>query len=98
MGAGKQVFVLDVADEPTFAFEADGMTAAAALVQLPWFTSAVTGFRARRGKVFDSNDPLFARMATEAEASLYRGLADEFADATGCFLVAHLADPGPVPI
>jgi hypothetical protein len=89
-----QIFVLDVADEPTFAFEVDGVTTADALVQSPWFARAIVDFCARRGKALNEHGHLFARLATEAEASLYRTLADEFAEARDRFLIAHLSCPG----
>lgn len=89
MRPGTQIFVLDVADEPTFAFEADGVADAEALVQAPRFAWAVSDFCAKRGK--PENGHLFARLATEAEASLYRSLADEFAEAADRVLIAHLA-------
>jgi len=85
--------VLEVADEPTFAFEVDGATTADALVQSPWFARAVIDFCARRGKAQNEDGHLFARLATEAEASQYRTLADEFAEARDRFLIAHLAAP-----
>jgi hypothetical protein len=95
MQTGKKIFVLDIADAPTFAFEADSVTTAEALVQSPWIARAVTDFCAKRGKALNGNGHLFARLATEAEASLYRDLADEFTEATDRFLVAHLTGPSP---
>lgn len=92
MRTGKQIFVLDVADEPTFAFEADGEATAEALLQSPWFALAVADFCAKRDKALNENGRFFARLATEAEASLYRTLADEFAEVTDRLLIAHLTN------
>jgi len=92
MRIGKQIFVLDVADEPTFAFEADGEATAEALLQSPWFALAVADFCAKRDKALNENGRFFARPATDVEASLYRTLADEFAEVTDRLLIAHLTD------
>jgi hypothetical protein len=102
MRTGTQIFVLDVADEPTFAFEAEGVGTAEALARSPWFAFTVADFFAKRGKALTEealtekalteNGCFFARLATEAEASLYRTLADEFAEVTDRLLIAHLTD------
>lgn len=92
MRTATQIFVLDVADEPTFAFEADGVSTAEALVQSPWFVLAVADFCSKRDKALNEHGRFVARLATEAEASLYRTLADEFAEATDRLLIAHLTD------
>jgi hypothetical protein len=92
MRTATQIFVLDIAERPTFAFEADSACTAEALARSPWFAFAVADFFAQRGKALNENGRFFARLATEAEASLYRTLADEFAEATDRFLIAHLTD------
>jgi hypothetical protein len=89
----RRVFVLDVADGPAFAFEADNAVAADALVRTPWFARAFSDFRARGHKTCNSNGPLRARAATEAETSLYWDCAAEFAEETEQLLLARIGEP-----
>jgi hypothetical protein len=86
----RQIFVLDVANEPAFAFEADNTRAAEALVLAPWFLRALEDFCAKRRKARSANAGMSTRAATEAEATLYRERAAEFAEAADHVLVAHL--------
>jgi hypothetical protein len=93
MQKGRLIFVLEVADEAAFAFEAKSAIAAEALVHEPWFFGAVTDFLAKRHKAWNGNVSLCTRAATNAEATLYRDRAAEFAEAMDNFLIAHLAEP-----
>jgi hypothetical protein len=84
-----QIFVLDVIDKRAFAFEADSVAQAEELVRAPRFTAALDGFCSRKGEA-RTHASCLTRPATEAEASIYRDFASEFADASGRILVAHL--------
>jgi hypothetical protein len=82
------IFVLDIAEQPCFAFEADHLNAAEQIVRSPWLLQALDEFcRARRPA---DGGQLFLRAATDHEAALYRDRADEFAEAETQFLIAHL--------
>ena len=88
----RQIFVLDVADEPAFAFGAESARAAEALAQAPWFVRALGDFHAKRRKTWDAGAAVFTRAATESEAALYRERAAEFADAIDRILLAHITE------
>jgi len=66
------------------------------LSEAPWFVQAVSAFYSRkcRERTRERTDGTLRRPrpATEAEASVYRDVADEFADRSDCFLIAHLSD------
>ncbi len=85
----QQIFVLDIADQPAFAFEAENARAAALLVQTPRFARAFDDFCAKRGKAWTETAVVSTRAATDAEAALYRDRVAGFADATDQILVAH---------
>jgi hypothetical protein len=88
----RRVFVLDVADEPAFAFEAESAKVAEALAQSPWFLGALGDFCAKRRKGWQANPALSTRAASEAEAALYRERAAEFTDTTDRLLLAHITE------
>jgi len=96
----RSIFVLDVLDKADFAFEAESLAQARELSEAPWFVQAVSAFYSRkcrertRERTQERTDGTLRRPrpATEAEASVYRDVADEFADRSDCFLIAHLSD------
>jgi len=92
----RSIFVLDVLDKADFAFEAESLAQARELSEAPWFVQAVNAFYSRkcRERTRERTDGTLRRPrpATEAEASIYRDVADEFADRSDCFLIAHLSD------
>ena len=82
------VFVLDLAERPAFAFEADSFDAARRITRSHWLLQALDAFcRARRRA---DGGQLQLRCATDHETALYRDRADEFAEAETRFLIAHL--------
>jgi hypothetical protein len=89
----RQIFVMDLADGPAFAFEAESAVAAEALVGTPWFARALDDFCTKGRKTWGRNSPVRARAASEAEASRYLERACEFAEESGQFLMAHVGEP-----
>jgi hypothetical protein len=91
----RHVFVLDVADGKSLAFEAENAAAAEALLQAPWFERAVREFRRAKGCRTSDIDglPVHARTATPAEVSLYWDRAAEFAEESGPLLLARIGEP-----
>jgi hypothetical protein len=89
----QQIFVLDLADGPAFAFEAESAVAAEALVSTPWFAQALDDFCARGCKTWGRNSPVRARAASETEALLYLERVAEFAEESGQLLMAHIGEP-----
>jgi len=87
-----RIFVLDIANQPALAFEADSAFAAEALISASWFTEAVEDFCKKRRKIRNGTFPTRPRLATDVEASLYRERADEFAELTDHFLIAHISE------
>ena len=93
MAYGKRrIFALDVIYKPMFAFEAESLAQAEYLVRAPWFAEALTEFHLGRRGVQNQNALPQTRVATEAEAAIYHDFADEFAEHSDQFLVAHLPD------
>jgi hypothetical protein len=88
----RSIFALDVAGRAAFAFEAKSLAQAEELTRAPWFARALGKFHANKPQGWDSNIPVRARVATEAEISVYQELADEFADLSARFFIAHLSD------
>jgi hypothetical protein len=86
----RQIFVLDVADEPAFAFEAESARAAEALAQSPWFVRALGDFCAKRRTALSASAAISTRMATDSEVALYRERTAEFIDATDRILFTHI--------
>src|SRR5258708_36178216 len=91
----RSIFVLDVLDKADFAFEAESLAQARELSEAPWFVQAVSAFYSRkcRERTRETTNGTFRRTrpATEAEASVYRDVADELADSTDCILITHLS-------
>jgi hypothetical protein len=87
----RPVFILNLCEGTDLAFEADGEEIAEKFCRTPWFVQAVDRFRAHKTQ---SANSLFyrTRPATAAEASMYRQVADEFAELGPCMLVANLGD------
>ena len=82
------VFVLDIAELPAFAFEADDFDAARNLFGSYWLLQPLDAFcRVRRPM---DRGQLRLRTATDQETALYRNRADEFAEAERRFLIVHL--------
>jgi hypothetical protein len=88
-----QIFVLDLADGPAFAFEAGSTVAAEELVSAPWFARALDDFSTRGRKTWGRNNPVRARAASEAEASRYLERVAEFAEESAQLLMAHVSEP-----
>jgi hypothetical protein len=88
-----QIFVLDLADGPAFAFEAESAVVAEALVSAPWFARALDDFCTRGRKTWGGNNPVRARAASEAEASRYLERVAEFAEESAQLLMAHVSEP-----
>ena len=84
----QHVFVLELDGLPTLAFGAAGISNADEISRSTWFRRAFDRFRSGR-PVTGSNTHL--RPATDKEAAAFNDLADEFAEPTQHFLVAHLA-------
>jgi hypothetical protein len=85
------VFILNLFEDTNLAFEADGPESAESLCHASWFVEAVDAFRAHKR---ESASSLFyrTRPATDAEASMFRQVADEFAELGHRMLVANLGD------
>jgi hypothetical protein len=88
--APRPIFVVDIIDEANFAFEAESLGQAEAYAHAPWFLRSLGQFFVQHGRGCESGVTPRTRPASEAEASTYRALADEFAETSGCFFVAHL--------
>jgi hypothetical protein len=82
------IFVLQDADGAELAFAAETLQAAQALCRTAWFVRAIDEFRAHNGGTRSSNYQ--ARPASDAEAGLYRRVADEFADLPDGLFIAPL--------
>jgi hypothetical protein len=82
--------VVDVVDEASFAFEAKSLGEAEAHVRAPWFLRSLSQFFAQHGRGCQHSLAPSTRRASEAEASTYHALADEFAETSGRFFVAYL--------
>lgn len=82
------VFVLDIAEQPAFAFQADDISMAEQIARSEWLLQALDRFcRVRRPA---EGRQLHLRAATDVEAALYRSRADEFAESEPRLLIAHL--------
>jgi hypothetical protein len=88
----RSIFVLDIRNEPTFAFEAEHLAHAEEIADAPWFSSAVCEFYSNKRGKWDDSATRRTRPATEPEAAIYRDYADEFADVSDQFLIAHLSE------
>jgi hypothetical protein len=82
-----RVFVLELDGLPKFAFAAAEISSADEIARSAWFGQAFDRFCPDR-RVKDSTTRL--RPATEREASTFHDVAEEFAEPTAHFLVAHL--------
>jgi hypothetical protein len=85
----QKVFVFEFPDSPVLAFEAKSSSDANEIVRSPSFTRAIGGFRSKRRMAGVSNNLL--RAATDAETSIFRGIACEFSDLAGAMLIANLS-------
>ena len=83
----RRVFVLELDGLPKFAFAAMEISNANEIARSTWFGRAFDRFYPDR-RVKDSTTRL--RPATEREASAFHDVAEEFAEPTAHFLVAHL--------
>ena len=83
------IFVLQDAEGTDLAFAAETLQAAEALCRTAWFVRAIDEFRAHNGGTRPSCYQ--ARPASDAEAALYRRIADEFAELPNCLFIAPLA-------
>jgi hypothetical protein len=88
----RTIFVLDIRNEAAFAFEAETLVQAEGLTHAPWFARAVGEFYASKHGRCDDGVARRIRSATKREASTYRDYADEFADLSDHFLIAHLSE------
>jgi len=83
------IFILDVAERETFAFEAEHASAAEDLVREAWFVAALNDFCAKR-RVACNSSALHPRPATATEAALFEQRISEFPEALDRILVARL--------
>jgi hypothetical protein len=83
----RHVFVLELDGLPKFAFAATEISSADEIARSAWFGQAFGRFCPNRS-VTVSNARL--RPATAREASAFHDVAEEFAEPTAHFLVAHL--------
>jgi hypothetical protein len=83
----RRIFVLELDGLPKFAFAAMEISSADKIARSAWFGRAFDRFCPGR-HVKDSNTRL--RPATDREASAFHDVAEEFAEPTEHFLVAHL--------
>jgi hypothetical protein len=87
----RRVFVLELDGSPKFAFAATEISSADEIARSTWFGQAFDRFCSNR-RVKDSTTRL--RPATDREASAFHDVAEEFAEPTAHFLVAHLPGLG----
>jgi hypothetical protein len=87
----RRVFVLELDGLPKFAFAATEISSADEIARSTWFGQALGRFCPNR-RAKDSNMRL--RPATDREASAFHDVAEEFAEPTEYFLVAHLPGLG----
>jgi hypothetical protein len=87
----RPIFVLDIRNEATFAFEAEHLAQARNFVDAPWFAGAVFEFSPSKHGGWDDSAARRTRAATEPEAAIYRDYADEFAEVSDQFLIARLS-------
>jgi hypothetical protein len=90
MQRARPIFVVDVASEASFAFEAKSLGEAETYAHAPWFLRSVDQFFAQHGRGCQGGFTPRTRPASDAETLTYHALADEFAETSGCFFVAHL--------
>lgn len=89
MQRGRPIFALIIGDKPSFTFEADTLTDAEVLLQKPWFDDALNAFTAKKRMPWSSEHARI-RVATLAEAALYRDYCAEFAEDSNQLLLARL--------
>jgi hypothetical protein len=90
MAQQSEVFVLDIAERPAFAFAADSLDRARRMARSDWMLLALDRFcRVRRP---GAAGQFQLRCATDSEAAFYNDRADEFADPTNEVLIAHLVE------
>ncbi|WP_024509250.1 hypothetical protein [Bradyrhizobium sp. ARR65] len=94
--AQRPIFVLDVDDEPRFAFEADCLSQAEEFSGAAWFARAIAEFYMSKREEWNDNPTSRTRSASDAELSLYREIAEEFSEHANCFFVVHLRDLPPI--
>lgn len=87
----RRVFALELNGLPTLAFEATEISIANEIVRSAWFRRAVDRLCQNRPLTDSNTRP---RPATAEEASLFHDLAEEFAEPTEHFFVAHLPGRG----
>ncbi|WP_315701154.1 MULTISPECIES: hypothetical protein [unclassified Bradyrhizobium] len=83
-----QVFVLDIAGRPAFAFEAADHDGARRLARSERLLQALDDYC--RAKRLGAGGQLQIRAATMAEAASYYDMADEFAETAPRLLVARI--------
>jgi hypothetical protein len=90
MAQQPEIFVLDIAQRPAFAFAADSLDGARCMARSDWMLLALDRFcRVRRP---GAAGQFQLRCATDSEAAVYHDRADEFADPTAQILIAHLVE------
>jgi len=90
MAQRPEVFVLDVAERPAFAFAADSLDGARQMARSDWMLLALDHFcRVRRLRAAGQFQ---LRCATDTEAAFYHDRADEFAGPAAEVLIAHLVE------
>jgi hypothetical protein len=90
MAQQPEVFVLDIAERPAFAFAANSLDGARQMARSDWMLLALDRFcRVRRP---GAAGQFQLRCATDSEAAFYHDRADEFAAPTAEVLIAHLIE------
>jgi len=87
----RHVFVLELDGLPKFAFAAAEISSADEIARSTWFGQAFDRFCPNRSGTAPNTR---LRHATEREASAFHDVAEEFAEPTAHFLVAHLPGLG----
>jgi len=86
------IFVVELPESLSLAFEAADEAQAAAFVDSPWFIQSLKNYlRSKQSRLSGEDFASRIRPATEQEISVYRGFKNEFADMTECLLFAPLS-------
>ena len=86
------VFVIELPEPLSLAFEAADEAQAVAFADSPWFIQALNEYLCSKQAGSSGKDfPSRIRPATKQEVSVYREFASEFADMTDCFLFTPIS-------
>ena len=86
------IFVVELPETLSLAFEAADEAQAVAFADSPWFIQALNEYLCSKQAELSGKDfPSRIRPATKQEVSVYRKFASEFADMTDCFLFTPIS-------